>query len=153
MPRVASGKTRRMVAERAGRPVRLRLVLDESSSRRRSNKTGYMPGRGASRPSRRLPRRWQRLGFTWRMASRAPHVLSRSIVTERRVATLVADHENPNNCIDRAVDDGVRKAAEWIDAALACVGVPISGNSSRIFTARSDSVRNLPAKARNGLGP
>ena len=30
----------------------------------------------------------------------------------------MADHENPNICIDRAVDDGVRKAAEWIDAAL-----------------------------------
>jgi hypothetical protein len=52
------------------------------------------------------------------MANRAAPVLSRSIVTERRVATLVADHENPNNCVDRAVDDGVRKAAEWIDAAL-----------------------------------
>ena len=52
------------------------------------------------------------------MANRAAHVLSRSIVTERRVATLVADHENPNTCIDRAVDDGVRKAAEWTDAAL-----------------------------------
>jgi hypothetical protein len=51
-------------------------------------------------------------------ANCAAHVLSRSIIPERRVATLVADHENPNTCIDRAVDDGVRKAAEWIDAAF-----------------------------------
>jgi hypothetical protein len=30
----------------------------------------------------------------------------------------MADHENPNTWFDRAVDDGVGKAAEWIGAAL-----------------------------------
>ena len=52
------------------------------------------------------------------MPSDGNRAAERARSPERRVATLVADHENPNTCIDRAVDDGVRKAAEWIDAAF-----------------------------------